>query len=131
MAGQYTQLKCKAVRIGLKVNVSKTKYMLANGTDRVGSRVTIDGEEFEVVEECSYLGSMITADNDNSREIRRRITNGSRTYYGLHGNLRSRKFHPRTECSMYNTLIWPVVFSTGTKLGLCFKKTCALSNEEC
>ena len=110
---QYTRLKREAARMGLKVNVSKTKYMLANGSERdrnrLGSRVTIDGDEFEVVQEFVYLGSMITADNDNSREIRRRIINGSRAYYGLHGNLRSRKFHPRTKCTMYNTLIRPVV----------------------
>ena len=40
------------------------------GRNRLGSRVTIDGDEFEVVQEFVYLGSMITADNDNSREIR-------------------------------------------------------------
>ena len=50
--------------------------MLRNGTvrnrNRLGSKETIDGDEFEVVQEFVYLGSMITADNDNSREIRRR-----------------------------------------------------------
>ena len=73
------------------MNVSKTKYMLANGTEcdrnRLGSKVTIDGDEFEVVQEFVYLGSMTTADNDSSREIRRRIINRSRAYYGLRGNL--------------------------------------------
>ena len=107
VADQYTRLKHEAARIGLKVNVSKTKYMLANGTERdqnqLGSKVTVDGDEFDVVQKFVYLGSMITADNNNSREIRRRIINGSRAFYGLHGNLRSRKFHPRPKCSMYST----------------------------
>ena len=51
--------------MGLKENVSKTKYMLANGTERdqnrLGSKVTIDGDEFEVVQEFVYLGSMINS----------------------------------------------------------------------
>ena len=46
-ADQYTRLKREAARIGPKVNVSNTKYMLANGTERdqnrLGSKVTIDG----------------------------------------------------------------------------------------
>ena len=61
---QYTRLKCEAARIGLKVNVSKTKYMLANGTERdrnrLGSRVTTDGDEFEVVQYFVFLGSLLT-----------------------------------------------------------------------
>ena len=34
VADMYTRLKRKAARMGLKINVSKTKYMLAGGTDR-------------------------------------------------------------------------------------------------
>ena len=109
----YTRLKNEAARIGLKINVSKTKYMLAGGTDRdrerSGSSITIDGDEFEVVDEFVYLGSLVTADNDTSREIRRRIISGSRAYYRLHKTLRSRKLHHRTKCAMYNSLIRPVV----------------------
>ena len=75
----------------------------------MGSNNAIDGDEFEVVDEFIYLGSLVTADNDTSSEIRRRIICGSRAYYGLHKTLRSRKLHPRTKCTMYKTLIRPVV----------------------
>ena len=38
--------------------------MLAGGTDRdrerLGSSITIDGDEFEVVDEFVYLGSLVT-----------------------------------------------------------------------
>ena len=101
-----------------KINVSKTKYMLARGTDRdrecLGSSVTIDGNEFEMVDEYVYLGSLVTADNDISREIRRRIISGSRAYYGLHKTLRSRKLHYRTKCAMYNSLIRSVLYGHET-----------------
>ncbi|XP_055610109.1 uncharacterized protein LOC129757033 [Uranotaenia lowii] len=97
------------------INTSKTKYMLACGseTDRTrlssNNKVTIDGDELEIVEDFVYLGSLVTADNDTSREIRRRIISGSRAYYGLHKQLRSRRLGPRTKCNLYTTLIRPVV----------------------
>ncbi|EDS26671.1 conserved hypothetical protein [Culex quinquefasciatus] len=65
--------------------VAKTKYLLARGTEslnsRIGPSVTIDGDQFEVVDEFVYLGSLVTLDNKCSREIRRRIITGSRAYY--------------------------------------------------
>ncbi|XP_062707776.1 uncharacterized protein LOC134288081 [Aedes albopictus] len=113
VAEQYTRLKCEAAKVGLVVNAAKTKYMLVGGTERdrtsLGSNVTIDGDTFKVVEEFFYLGSLLTADNNVSREIRRRIISGSRAYYGLQKKLRSKKIHPRTKCTMYKTLIRPVV----------------------
>ena len=75
----------------------------------MGSSITDDGDEFEVAEEFVYLGSLVTADNNTSREIRRRIITGSRAYYGLHKTLRSRKIHHRTKCTIYKSLIRPVV----------------------
>ena len=113
VARRYTELKREADKVGLKVNVAKTKYLLAGGTEslrtRIGPSVTIDGDEFEVVEEFVYLGSLVTSDNNCSREIRRRIITGSRAYYGLHKTLRSGHLSRRTKCTMYETLIRPVV----------------------
>lgn len=110
VAEQYTRLKRDAAKVGLVVNAAKTKCMLVGGTERdrksLGNNVTIDGDTFEVVEE---FGSLLTADNNVSREIRRRIIIGSRAYYGLQKKLRSKKIHPRTKCTMYKTLIRPVV----------------------
>ncbi|XP_055643203.1 uncharacterized protein LOC129779641 [Toxorhynchites rutilus septentrionalis] len=59
--------------------------------------------------EFVYHGSLITIDNNNSCEIRRRIVNGSRAYYGLRKSLRYNKLRPRTKCTMYKSLIRPVV----------------------
>ncbi|XP_052563941.1 uncharacterized protein LOC128092892 [Culex pipiens pallens] len=113
VARRYTELKREADKVGLKVNVAKTKYLLAGGTEslrtRIGPSVTIDGDEFEVVEEFVYLGSLVTSDNNCSREIRRRIITGSRAYYGLHKTLRSGHLSRRTKYTMYETLIRPVV----------------------
>ncbi|XP_065081445.1 uncharacterized protein LOC135704008 [Ochlerotatus camptorhynchus] len=70
VAEQYTRLKREAEKVGLKVNTSKTKYLLAGGTERDTARidrsVTIDGDEFEVVDEFVYLGSLVTSNNNSS-----------------------------------------------------------------
>ncbi|XP_058448806.1 uncharacterized protein LOC131428778 [Malaya genurostris] len=105
--------KREAAKVGLVVNASKTKYILVGGTEhdriRLGSNVTIDGDTFEVVEEFVHLGSLLTTDNNMSREIRRRTVSGSRAYYGLQKNLRSKKIHLHTKCTMHQTLIRPVI----------------------
>ncbi|XP_035907283.1 uncharacterized protein LOC118510005 [Anopheles stephensi] len=66
----HTRLKRKAARIGLMINATKTKYLLAGGSDRdrarVGSSVLVDSDNLEVVEEFCYLGTVVTSDNDVS-----------------------------------------------------------------
>ena len=97
----------------MRINATKTKYLLAGGSvcdkARLGSRVSVDGDDFEVVEEFCYLGTIVTSDNNASSEIRRHIVQESRAYYGLHKLLRSRRLHHHTKCAIYRTLIRPVV----------------------
>lgn len=59
-----------------------------------GSNFVIDGDEFEMIEEFIYLSSLMTTDNNNTREIRRRIVRGSRAYYGFHKTLLFNKLRP-------------------------------------
>lgn len=98
MTQQYTRLKREAEKNGLETNTSKTKYMLLH-----------DDDELEVVDEFVYLSSLLTSDNNTSREIQRRIINGSRTYNGLHKHLLSNRLNPRTKCTLYKTLLRSVV----------------------
>ncbi|XP_052565867.1 uncharacterized protein LOC120419986 [Culex pipiens pallens] len=110
-ARKYTELKRETAKVGLRVNVAKTAYLLAGETESlsIGPSVTIDGDEFEIVEEFVYLGSLVTSDNNRSRGIWRRSITGSRVYYGLHKTLRSGTLFRRTKCTLYETLIRPVV----------------------
>ena len=59
-------MKEKSEKVGLKLNVHKTKIM-------VSSPITswrIDGETVETVADFIFLGSKITADGDCSHEIK-------------------------------------------------------------
>ena len=105
----YTRLKREAASIGLRINATKTKYLLAGDSDHLGSSVLVDNDSLEVVEEFCYLGTVVTSDNDISSEIRRRILQGNRAYHGLHRLLRSKKLRARTKCEIFWTLIRPVV----------------------
>ena len=85
------------------------KYLLAGNSDLLEGSVLVDGDNLEVVKEFCYLGTVVTSDNDISSEIRRRIIQGNRAYYGFHRLLRSRRLQARTKCEIHRTLIRPVV----------------------
>ena len=61
------KVKEESVRVGLKLNIQKTKIM-ASGPITLWER---DGETEETVSDFIFLGSKITADGDCSDEIKR------------------------------------------------------------
>jgi hypothetical protein len=65
-------------RVGLKINESKTKYMIAAGNER-----TIRDETFEVVKENVYFGSLVAPYNDVSQKVQRRIQTANRCFFRL------------------------------------------------
>ena len=66
------KVKEESEKIGLKLNVQKTKIM-ASGPITLWQ---IDGETMETVAEFIFLGSKITADGDCSHEIKRLLLFG-------------------------------------------------------
>ena len=60
-------MKEESEKVGLKLNIQKTKMMAAGP---ITSWET-DGETVETVSDFSFLGSKITADGDCSHEIKR------------------------------------------------------------
>ena len=66
------KVKEKSEKVGLKLNIQKTKIMAS-------SPITswVDGETMEIVRDFISLGSKITADGDCSYEIKRHLLLGS------------------------------------------------------
>ena len=60
------QVKEKSEKVGLKLNIQKTK-MMASGPI---TSWEIDGKTVETVSDFNFLGSKITADGDCSHQIR-------------------------------------------------------------
>ena len=98
--------------MGLVINETKTKCMKTNGAtmeQQDGDVITIGGQRVEVVDEFVYLGALIRAASDNSAEIKRRIMSANRCFSGLQRHLRSKLLKMETKCSIYKTLIRPVL----------------------
>ena len=85
--GLLMKMKEESERVGLKLNLQKTKITAA-------SPITpwqIDGEAMETVTDFIFLGSKITADGDCSLEIKRRLLLG-KVMTNLDSILKSRHY---------------------------------------
>ena len=61
------KVKEESEKVGLKLNIQKTKTMASSPI----ISWQIDGETMEIVRDFTFLGSKITADGDCSHEIKR------------------------------------------------------------
>ena len=68
------KVKKKSEKVGLKLNIQKTKIMTSNPI----TSWERDGETMKTVRDFIFLGSKITADGDCSHEIKRRLLLGSK-----------------------------------------------------
>ena len=108
----YSKLEKEAKKIGLYVNVEKTKFLMVCPSQRsrtlAGSHLEIGEKKFEVVSEFPYLGALVDDKFCTSKEIKRRIIAAGRSFYGLQHLLRSKNVSRSTKFAMYKTLIRPV-----------------------
>ena len=81
-----TKLKEEGEKVGLKLNIQKTKIMASSPI----TSWQIDGETVEAVADFIFLGSKITANGDCSPEIKRCLLLGRKVITNLDGILKSR-----------------------------------------
>ena len=99
------KVKEKSEKVGLKVNIQKTKIM-ASGPIPSGK---IDGETVETVSDFIFLGSKITADTDCSHEIKRRLLLGRKVMSNLDSIFKSRDITFPTKVRLVKAMVFPVV----------------------
>ena len=73
-------------KVGLKLNIQKTKIMASGPT----TSWEIDGETVETVSDFVLLGYKITTDGDCSHEIQRHLLPGRKVMTNLDSILKSR-----------------------------------------
>ena len=73
------KVKEESEKVGLKLNIQKTKIMASGPI----SSWEIDGETVETRSDFIFLGSKITADGDCSHEIKRRLLLGRKVMTNL------------------------------------------------
>lgn len=105
----FISLEKEALKMGLKINENKTKYMPCTKTAHRSTHLKIGGHSFEVVDSFTYLGSEINNRNDVTAEIRKRITAANRCFYGLRKFLRSNVIKRKTKLLLFKGLIRSVL----------------------
>ena len=98
------KVKVESEKVGLKVNIQKTKIMASGPTSR-----EIDGETVETVSDFIFLGSKITAYGDCSHEIKRRLLLGRKVITNLDSIFKSRDITLPTKVHLVKAMVFPVV----------------------
>ena len=80
-------MKEESEKVGLKLNIQKTKIMASGGPI---TSWEIDGETMETVADFIFWGSKITLDGDRSHEIKRCLLLGRQVMTMLDSILKSR-----------------------------------------
>ena len=99
------KLKEESERVGLKLNIQKTKIMASGPI----TSWEIDGEWVETVADFIFLGSKITADGDCSHEIKRNLLFGRKVMTNLDIIFKSRDITLPTKVRLIKTMVFPVV----------------------
>ena len=95
------KVKVESEKVGLKLNIQKTKIM--------ASGPTTSWETVETVSDFIFLGSKITADGDCSHEIKRRLLLGRKAMTKLDSILKSRDITLPTKVHLVKAMVYPVV----------------------
>ena len=99
------KVKEKSEKVGLKLNIQKTKIMASGPI----TSWEIDRETVETVSDFILGGSKITVDGDCSHEIKRRLLLGRKVMTNLDSILKSRDITLPTKVSLAKAMVFPVV----------------------
>ena len=99
------KVKEKNEKVGLKLNVQKTKIMPSGSI----TSWQIDGETVQTVADFILRGSKITADGDCSHEIKRCLLLGRKVMTNLDSIFKSKDITLPTKVRLVKAMVFPVV----------------------
>ena len=99
------KVKEESEKVGLKVNIQKTKIMASGPI----TSWQIDGKTVGTLSDLVFWVSKITADGDCSHEIKRRLLLGRKVTTNLDSILKSRDISLPTKVCLVKTMVFPVV----------------------
>ena len=105
MKSLLMKVKEESEKVGLKLNIQKTKIMASGPI----TSWEIDGETVETVSDFTFWGSKITADGDCSHEIKRHLLLGRKVMTNLDGIFKSRDITLPTKVRLVKAVVFPVV----------------------
>ena len=98
-------VKEESEKVGLKLNIQKTKIMASGPI----TSWQIDGERVEQWQTLFWGVSKITADGDCSHEMKRRLLLGKKVMINLDSILKSRDLTLPTKVHLFKAMVFPVV----------------------
>ena len=101
------KVKEEREKVGLKLNIQKTKIMATGPT----TSWEIDGETVEAVSDFIFLSSKITTDGECSHEIKRRLLLGRKVMTNLDSIFKSREIILPTKFCLVKAMVFPVVIN--------------------
>ena len=99
------KVKEESEKVGLKLNIQKTKIMASGPI----TSWEIDGETVETVADFIFGGSKITADGDCSHEIKRHLLLGRKFMTNPDSILKSRDITLPAKVRLVKAIVFPVV----------------------
>ena len=96
------KVKEESEKVGLKLNIKKTKIMTSGPI----TSWQIDGETVETVSDFIFLGSKITADGDCSHEVKRCLLLGRKVMTNLDSVLKSRDITLSTKVHLVKAMVF-------------------------
>ena len=99
------KVKEEGEKVGLKLNIQKTKIMASGPI----TSCQIHGETVETVTDFILGGSKITAGGDCSQEIKRPLLLGRKAMTNLDSILKSRDITLATKVQLVKAMVFPVV----------------------
>ena len=99
-------LKKKSEKVGLKLNIQKSKIMASSP---IITSWPVDGETMETVTGFIFLGSKVTAYGDCGHEIKRCLLLGRKAMPHLDSILKSRYITLLTKVHLVKAIVFPVV----------------------
>ena len=99
------KVKEKSKKVGLKLNIQKTKIMAFGPI----TSWHIDGKRMETVRDFILGGSKITADGDCRHEIKRHLLLGRKAMTNLDSIFKSRDIILSTKVQLVKAMVSPVV----------------------
>ena len=99
------KVKEESEKVGLKLNIQKTKIMASSPI----TSWQIDEETMETMRDFIFGGSKIIADGEYSHEIKRLLLFGRKVMTNLDSTLKSRDITLPTKVRLVKAMVFPVV----------------------
>ena len=102
-----TRMVDEARRVGLRINIDKTKLMKINVRNQ--EKITIGGRDIEEVDEFTYLGAIVCKEGGGMKDLRNRLSKARGAFVRLKRIWSSNNIYRRTKLRLYRTLVVPVL----------------------